>query len=243
MFNITDPVVTLLGIPLIFDGEYSGSSVSDVSADAIVVVVVESVLSSNTNLDSSAIIVMQANANLSSDTDLVSAAVLGVQGTAAMSAVVSLEVSTTIVNVAASIVVGESNLVAITSVLFPGASTLNFQSNLVSSAILVSTLESRPLIGQVELSATIFVPLQVLNLPIVEYVYTEDALLRRYGVNSGQSLTITGINGQIVEYATIEEIEDADYYYGGGRRHVLNDTEVTAVQNAGFSNLITTENL
>lgn len=243
MFNITDPVVTLLGIPLIFDGEYSGSSVSDMSADAIVVVVVESTLSGNTNLDSSAIIVVQANADLSSDTDLVSAVVLGVQGTAAMSAVASLGVSTTIVNVAASIVVGESNLVAVTSVLFPGASVLDFQSNLVSSAILVSALESRPLIGQSELFATVFVPLKVLNLPIVEYVYTEDRLLKRYGVNSGQSLTITGTNGKIVEYQTIEEIEDADYYYGGGRRHVLTNTEVTAVQNAGFSSLITTENL
>ena len=243
MFNITDPVVTLLGIPLIFDGEYSGSSVSDLSADAIVVVVVESILSGNTNLDSSAIIVVQANADLSSDTDLVSSVVLGVQGRAVMSAVASLEVSTTIVNVAASIVVGQSDLVATTSILFPGASVLDFKSNLISSAILVSTIESRPLSGQFELSATAFKPLNVLSLPIVEYVYTEDRLLKRYGINSGQSLTITGTNGQIVEYATIEEIEDADYYYGGGRRHVLNDTEVTAVQNAGFSDLITIENL
>jgi hypothetical protein len=48
---------------------------------------------------------------------------------------------------------------------------------------------------------------------------------------------------KIVEYQTIDEIEDADYYYGGGRRHVLNNTEVTAVENAGFGDLLTIENL
>jgi len=243
MFNITDPVVTLLGIPLIFDGEYSGSSLSDVSADADVIVVVESVLSANTNLDSSAIIVVQANADLSSDTDLVSSAVLGVQGAAAMSATLTLEVSTTIVNVAASIVVGTSNLVATSTRLFFVTNDMDFQSNLTADPILVHITAARPLSGQLTLSATMFEPFNILTLPVVEYVYTEDRLLKRYGINSGQSLTITGTNGKIVEYQTIDEIEEADYYYGGGRRHVLNDTEVAAVQNAGFSDLLTIENL
>jgi len=160
-----------------------------------------------------------------------------------MSATLTLEVSTTIVNLAASIVVGTSDLVATSSALYPAASTLDFQSNLEATAILLHTVEPRPLNGQSELSATVFVPLNILNLPIVEYVYTNDRLLRRYGINSGQSLTITGTTGQIVEYQTVEEIEDADYYYGGGRRHVLTNAEVTAVQNAGFSSLITTENI
>ena len=223
MFNITDPVVTLLGIPLIFDGEYSGSG--------------EGTLTSSANITA------LAEANLSANTDLNSTVVLGVQGAAAMSATLTLEVSTTIVNLAASIVVGTSDLVATSSALYPATSTLDFQSNLEATAILLHTVEPRPLNGQLELSATVFVPLNILNLPIVEYVYTNDRLLRRYGINSGQSLTITGTTGQIVEYQTVEEIEDADYYYGGGRRHVLTNAEVTAVQNAGFSSLITTENI
>jgi hypothetical protein len=223
MFNITDPVVTLLGIPLIFDGEYSGSG--------------EGTLTSSANITA------LAEADLSANTDLNSTAVLGVQGAVAMSATLTLEVSTTIVNVAASIVVGTSNLVATSTRLFFVTNDMDFQFNLTADPILVNITTARPLSGQLTLSATMFEPLNILNLPVVEYVYTEDRLLKRYGINSGQSLTITGTNGKIVEYQTIDEIEEADYYYGGGRRHVLNDTEVAAVQNAGFSDLLTIENL
>jgi hypothetical protein len=223
MFNIVKKTVSLLGFPQLLSGGYSGSGES--------------------NLTSSANITALAGANLSGDTTLNATLLIRVQGGAVLSSELTLAISTTIVNAAASIIVGESNLVATTSVLFPAASVLDFQSNLGSTAVLVNLIESRPISAESQLSATVFIPLKVLNLPIVEYVYTEDRLLRRYGINSGQSLTITGTTGKIVEYQTIEEIEDADYYYGGGRRHVLTNTEVTAVQNAGFSNLITTENL
>ena len=223
MFNIVKKTVSLLGFPQLLSGEYTGSG--------------EGTLTSSANITA------LAEADLSANTDLNSTAVLGVQGAAAMSATLTLAVSTTIVNVAASIVLGESSLVATSSVLYPGEAELNFQSSLTADSVLVNITTARPLSGQLTLSATMFEPLNILNLPVVEYVYTEDRLLKRYGINSGQSLTITGTNGKIVEYQTIDEIEDADYYYGGGRRHVLNNTEVTAVQNAGFSDLLTIENL
>ena len=223
MFNIVKKTVSLLGFPQLLSGEYAGSG--------------EGTLASSANITA------LAEADLSANTDLNSTAVLGVQGAAAMSATLTLEVSETIVNAAASIIVGESNLVATSSVLYFAEAELDFESNLTSDPILVHITTARPLSGQLTLLATMFEPLNILNLPIVEYVYTEDRLLKRYGIDSGQSLTITGTNGQIVEYQTIDEIEEADYYYGGGRRHVLDDTEVTAVQNAGFGYLLTIENL
>jgi hypothetical protein len=223
MFNIVKKTVSLLGFPQLLSGEYTGSS--------------EGTLTSSANITA------LAEADLSANTDLNSTAVLGVQGAAAMSATLTLAVSTTIVNAAASIVVGTSNLVATSTRLFFVTSNMDFQSNLTADPILVNTTTARPLSGQLTLSATMFEPLNILNLPIVEYVYTEDRLLKRYGINSGQSLTITGTSGKIVEYQTIDEIEEADYYYGGGRRHVLDDTEVTAVENAGFGDLLTIENL
>ena len=223
MFNIVKKTVSLLGFPQLLSGEYTGSG--------------EGTLTSSANITA------LAEADLSANTDLNSTAVLGAQGAAAMSATLTLAVSTTIVNAAASIVLGESSLVATLSILYPGEAELNFQSSLTADSVLVNITTARPLSGQLTLSATMFEPLNILNLPVVEYVYTEDRLLKRYGINSGQSLTITGTNGKIVEYQTIDEIEDADYYYGGGRRHVLNNTEVTAVENAGFGDLLTIENL
>lgn len=243
MFNITDPVVTLLGIPLIFDGEYSGSSVSDVSADAVVVVVAvpEPFTASSILACNGFNITAFAEADLSGNTDLNSAAVIGVQGAAVMTAETSLTVTETIVYLAASIVVGTSNLVATSTRLVFVTKDLSSDSSLVARENLVIFVEGSPLIGQSNLVATMFEPLNILVLPTVEYQYSKNRLMQFYGIDSGQSLIITGTNGRIVEYQTGTEIEAADYYFGGGRRHVLDDTEVTAVTNAGFGNLITIE--
>lgn len=221
MFDVTDRVVSLLGFPQLLDGEYAGSGAS--------------VLSSSANVTAF------AETDLSANTGLTSAMVIGVQGASVMSSTLTLEVSTTIVNLAASIVVGTSDLEATSTRLFFVTTTLDSESSLTNDPVLVNIATARPISGQSSLSATIFEPLNILNLPVVEYVYTNDRLLKRYGINSGRSLIITGSVGQIVEYQTGTEIEAADYYFGGGRRHVLTNAEVTAVQNAGFSDLISIE--
>jgi hypothetical protein len=221
MFDITDPVVTLLGVPQILDGAYTGSGASNLSATAGLTAF--------------------AQADLSGNTDLNSAAVIGVQGAAVMTSEATLSVSETIVYAAASIVVGTSELVATSTRLFFLTMDLSGETDLSSDAIIVNITESRPLSGQSSLVATMFQPLNILTLPTVEYNYSNDRLMRFYGIDSGQSLIITGTTGTIVEFQTGTEIDAADYYFGGGRRHVLDDTEVTAVTNAGFGNLITIE--
>jgi hypothetical protein len=221
MFDITDPVVTLLGVPQILDGAYTGSGASNLSATAGLTAF--------------------AQADLSGNTDLNSAAVIGVQGAAVMTSEATLSVSETIVYAAASIVVGTSELVATSTRLFFLTMDLSGETDMLSDAIIVNITESRPLSGQSSLVATMFQPLNILTLPTVEYNYSNDRLMRFYGIDSGQSLIITGTTGTIVEFQTGTEIDAADYYFGGGRRHVLDDTEVTAVTNAGFGNLITIE--
>ena len=221
MFDIVKKAVSLLGFPQLLDGEFTGSG--------------EGTLTSGANITA------LAEAVLSGDTDLNSSLVVGVQGSAAMSAEATLEVSTTIVNVAASIIVGTSELVATASELFFATIDLSAELEVSSTENLINFITSRPLTGQSNLVATMFQPLNILVLPTVEYQYSNDRLMKFYGIDSGQSLIITGTTGTIVEFQTGTEIEAADYYFGGGRRHVLNDTEVTAVTNAGFGNLITIE--
>jgi len=221
MFSIVKKTVSLLGFPQLLDGEFTGSGEGTLTSSANTVTNAEAALSANATL----------TAGIYSD----------IEAFAVLSATLTLEVSTTIVQAASSIIVGESDLTAESNLVFLSTSDLDFESSLESNASIALTITARPLSGQSSLTATMFQPLNILVLPTVEYQYSNNRLMKFYGIDSGQSLIITGTTGTIVEFQTGTEIEAADYYYGGGRRHVLNDTEVTAVTNAGFGDLITIE--
>ena len=221
MFSIVKKTVSLLGFPQLLDGEFTGSG--------------EGILTSSANT------VTNAEASLSANATLTAGIYSDIEAFAVLSATLTLEVSTTIVQAASSIIVGESDLTAESNLVFLSTSDLDFESSLESNASIALTITARPLSGQSSLTATMFQPLNILVLPTVEYQYSNNRLMKFYGIDSGQSLIITGTTGTIVEFQTGTEIEAADYYYGGGRRHVLNDTEVTAVTNAGFGDLITIE--
>ena len=221
MFDIVKKAVSLLGFPQILSGEFTGSGEGTLTSSANITALTEANLSANATI----------TAGIYSD----------IEASAFLSATLTLEVSTTIVQAASSLVAGDSDLTAQCSLIFLSNSGLYFDSNLESNAHIVHITTSRPLSGQSNLVATMFQPLNILVLPTVEYQYSDDRLMKFYGIDSGQSLIITGTTGTIVEFQTGTEIDAADYYYGGGRRHVLNDTEVTAVTNAGFGELITIE--
>lgn len=222
MFDITDPVVNILGSPQLVDGEYAGSSESNLSVSANITAFAEAVLSANTAL--------------------VSAAVIRVQVAAVMTSNASLSVTANVVWLSSSMSAGSSDLTATGIIGYVASGQPMFaSSDLLSSGSIIKEIIARPLTGQSDLVATMFQPLNILVLPTVEYNYSDDRLMKFYGIDSGQSLIITGTTGTIVEFQTGTEIEAADYYFGGGRRHVLDDTEVTAVTNAGFGNLITIE--
>lgn len=221
MFDIVKNAISLLGFPQVLSGQFSGSG--------------EGTLTSSANITAF------AEANLSANTTLTAGIYSDIEASAVLSATLSLQVSTTIVQAASSLVAGDSDLTAQCSLIFLSTSSLDFDSNLEPNAHIVHITTSRPLSGQSVLTATMFQPLNILTLPTVEYNYSNDRLMKFYGIDSGQSLIITGTTGTIVEFQTGTEIEAADYYFGGGRRHVLDDAEVTAVTNAGFGELITIE--
>jgi hypothetical protein len=194
-------------------------------------------------LTAAANITAGAEVVLSGESDLTSDAIILVQTSTSLSAEANLTVSTNLVNLAVSLVAGSSSLTAVTTRIFFVDMSLSSESNLTASGTLINLVAPRPLEGDLNLSAALFEPLNVLVLPTVEYTYTEDKLLRRYSITSGKSLIINGTAGTIQDFFSQDQTLEADYYFAGGHRYVLDDTEVTAVETAGFGDLITIETL
>lgn len=81
----------------------------------------------------------------------------------------------------------------------------------------------------------------ILTLPTIEVAYTDNILLKRYPIHEGRSLLITGGSGTLTSFPSQGEIADADFYFGGGRRHVLTDAQHAAVVAAGYSEYVSVE--
>jgi hypothetical protein len=243
MLDVTENVVSRLGFPLFYDGDSVLTASSNLSRDALILVVVEAVLSGESDLVAAANIGAGAVAVLSGESSLDSDAIILVQGSTTLSAEATLTVATNIINLAASLIAGESNLTAVTTRIFFTEIALSGESDLTASGTLINLAVPRLLSGDLNLSAALYEPLNVLVLPTTEYTYTEDVLLRRYTITSGKSLIINGTTGFIQDFLSQDQTLEADYYFAGGHRYVLNPTEVSAVETAGFGDLITIETL
>lgn len=81
----------------------------------------------------------------------------------------------------------------------------------------------------------------ILTLPTTETAYTDNILFKRYPIHVGQSLLITSGSGLLTQFPSQTEIAVADYYFGGGRRHVLTDDEYSAVVAAGYGDYVSVE--
>jgi len=223
MLDISEEVVTRLGFPQILDG------VADFSASL--------------NMTSVSKATLLATSAMSGASGMTSTVTLGNVSASVMSAEVDMTVLTNISNAAASLVAGQSNMTATSSRIFFTELEMSAEANMTALVRSVIVTAPRPLSGAVNLSASLYEPLNVLDLPTVQYTYTEDRLLRRYSITSGKSLVINGTNGVIEDFVAQQDTLDADYYFAGGHRHVLSPEEVTAVTNAGYANLITIETL
>ena len=185
-------------------------------------------------------VTVSGSSTLTVESNFTANAVRGLVGSSLLTAETNLTANAVVFHlVSLAPLTSESNLTA--SIVRNLSTNLTSQSELVTTASLIMSVGSNILLGESTLTATMFEPLNILVLPTVEYQYSKNRLMQFYGIDSGQSLIITGTTGTIVEYQTGTEIEEADYYFGGGRRHVLDDAEVSAVINAGFGELITIE--
>ncbi len=81
----------------------------------------------------------------------------------------------------------------------------------------------------------------VLRTPTQEIAYTDHILLSRYPVLVGISLLITGGVATQVSDPSQDEVDAADYYFGGGRDHILTDAEYAVVNAAGYGSYVSVE--
>ena len=81
----------------------------------------------------------------------------------------------------------------------------------------------------------------VLRTPTQEIAYTNHILLSRYPVLVGISLLITSGVATQVSDPSHDEVDAADYYFGGGRDHILTDAEYAVVNSAGYGSYVSVE--
>lgn len=242
LLDITEPIVQMLGYGLTYNASASLSGESDVSSGLFLIAAAESNVSAESDLVSSAALIAQAASSLSAESDLSALGHLVWKSSASMSAEASLTVNVKVINAAASIVIGASNLEATSTRLqFATARIMPLEVVGRFTALVVHPVAARPLVASSALTATIYTNPRLLVLPTVEYAYTDNVLLERYPIDNGRSLLITSGVGQIGDFFAQEQISDADYYFGGGRRHELSPTEEAAVVAAGYGDLIVTE--
>lgn len=222
MLDISEPIVQLLGLPQQFDGAADVSGESDLVAAANLTAFAGSSLSAESALAADGVGVLFASSSMSAQSDL--------------------SITVNIAFAAASINIASSNLTAeATNLRFASARPINLEVVGTFTALVAHPVAARPLVASSNLSATMYTNPRLLVLPTVEYAYTDNVLLERYPIDNGRSLLITSGVGQIGDFFAQEQIADADYYFGGGRRHELTPTEEAAVVAAGYGDLIVTE--
>ena len=262
MFNITEPIVSLLGIGLEVSGSASLTGESALTANAAVATFAEASLSAQSDLSATLTLVAAADTALSSDSTLVanetmvllastsmsaqSHLIAGLEttweGAAALSAQSNLTADAGLINLAIALVAGTSNLTAQMGFLVPASPrAMRASSGLTVTMFISAPVAGRPMVAGSNFFGTLYEPKNYLVLPTVELAYTDNILLKRYPIDNGQSLLITNNIGSLVSFPAQEEIANADYYFRGGSTNILDDEAEAAVVAAGYGDYIVTE--
>ena len=222
MFDITESVVSLLGIPQQFDGAADLTGESSLTANGNVAFFVTAELVAESNVAADGVRITFAASNISFQANLT--------------------VGGNLVKAAASIILATSNLTAeSTRLQFANPRAMRASSDLVATMLIAAPVAGRPMVGDLTMLATVYVPSKYLVLPTIELTYTDNVLLRRYSIDNGQSLLITNNVGVLQTFPAQEEIAEADYYFRGGATNILDDAALAAVEAAGYGQYVVTE--
>lgn len=253
---VVGAVTRLLGIPLVFDGAAGLTSDSTLSASATRVHLASASLSADGAVTATATYVGVASAALTADGSLSAAGTRVQLASCAMSVESAVSAAGTIVQPGASIIVGTSSLTAAGTRVALGSASLSAQSGASATGTRVA-LGSSALTGEVTLSASVHyrvnadaamtvaseltvsvLPIYRLLDPTSEVVYTDILPLSRYGIDSGKTIVINGTDLLVTEYPMQDELADADFYFLGGHKYQLSQTEYEAFVACGRSDLV-----
>lgn len=259
MFDITSGVVSLLGIPLQFDGAAGLTAESDLTAAGTAVRVASASLTAESDLTATAIYVGVSSAALTAESNLTAAGTYVGVASVSMSAQSELTAAGTIVQPGASIIIGtsdlvatgtrvalgtvsmsaESNLTAVGGLIVDGGTaTLDADGSLTADGTLVVTDSTSSMSAELTLGALEALPIYRLIQQTYEQVYTNNILLSRYGIDTGKTILIKDNIVTVTDYVYQDEFEDADYAYQGGRWYQLSQQEYEAFVNAGRADLV-----
>lgn len=258
MAGVTAPVVTLLGLPGIFDGSASLSGESgldavadrfavaaaslsgesDLAAAATQVNVASAALSGESDVSASATGVAVATVALSGESGLTAGATLVQLLTAALAAASDLSASGTTVQLGTASLDADTDLTAVGGIIFVGTADLSADTDLTATAHFLIDAGTASLdTGEFQLTADTL-PIYRLLDPQVEQGYTTNVLFGRYLMDVGQTILIKDNVVTVMETPLDVEIEDADFAFPGGRNYQLTQAEYDAFVAAGRSDLV-----
>lgn len=262
LVDISEPVVSLLGIGLTVSAESKPSAQSNLvttaivgasgassmssdgvlTADTLLVFDAASTMSSESNLTVGSQVVWNVSITLSGQSNLTASSQATWDLAATLSGQSNLEVLGNIVTGAASLANGGSELVAnAVTARVTSAKPMSSDGNLTATIATAFVVAARPMSGQSNLTAMVYTPGKYLVLPTIEVSYTDNILLERYPIDNGQSLLITNNVGTLTTFPAQQDIADADYYFRGGSLNILDDAALAAVEAAGYGQYVVTQ--
>lgn len=238
MFDVTDRVVTLLGIPRQFTGEAALSATVTVTAGSTWQAQATATAVGDLAVAAAGDRTTPGSAALTGTLTALSDATRITGGAAA------LEASAASTGAATRVCVGVAGMSAESVLVAAGGFISQADIDLVADAA-VAADGTRVRDGAASMNVRLNSDFTATGSPVirlftatVERAITDDWLFQRYPIHCGLSLLVTGSSVVEVESPSQTELKEADYYFMGGRHHQLTESQRDVLVAAGFGSYI-----
>ena len=237
MFDVTDRVVALLGIPQQLTAEAALSASVTLAAGAVWQAQATATAVGDLAVAASADRTAPGAAALAADTTATGTAVRVQPAAASGSADLAASGTAVRVQPGEAALTADVTVVAAGGFVSQGDAAVSFDAALASEAV-------RVVFGQSSMSGSAS-SLTGTGSPVIRLItatakraITDDWLLKRYPIDVGLSLIVNGATVTEVEVPSQTELAEADYYFMGGRRHQITTAQRDVLVAAGFGSYI-----